>query len=270
MAVRDWNHRASAPMMAPCVVMECPQRSLEFEMLKTVRILPLGLLLVAALLPMQVVSQQGAAVSQNELQITPDVVYGHKAGMALTFDVLRPANAHGGAVLYMVSGGWVSRWTPPQRLADRTFSGLLDEGLTVIAVRHGSAPRFKVPEAEADVRRALRYIRLHAGDLGVDADRLGVFGGSAGGHLSLMLGLGIGRIGCFLNGCRILPAGRHSAYHRRERALPSTGFPPGAGCCHLADFVRDSGRPAHALDPWRRGHARADQRQRDHVCRASS
>jgi len=190
MAVRDWNHRASAPMMAPCVVMECRQRSMEFEMLKTVRILPLGLLLVAALLPMQVVSQQGAAVSQNELQITPDVVYGHKAGMALTFDVLRPANAHGGAVLYMVSGGWVSRWTPPQRLADRTFSGLLDEGLTVIAVRHGSAPRFKVPEAEADVRRALRYIRLHAGDLGVDADRLGVFGGSAGGHLSLMLGLG--------------------------------------------------------------------------------
>jgi acetyl esterase/lipase len=164
---------------------------MEFEMLKTTRILALGLLLVAALLPMQVASQQGAAApSQGDLQVTPDVVYGHKVGMALTFDVLRPANAHGGAVLYMVSGGWVSRWQQPRRLADRMFSGLLEEGLTVIAVRHGSAPRFKVPEAEADVRRALRYVRLHAADLGVDADRLGVFGGSAGGHLSLMLGLG--------------------------------------------------------------------------------
>jgi acetyl esterase/lipase len=109
--------------------------------------------------------------------------------MALTFDVFRPPNAHGGAVLYMVSGGWVSRWSPPRRLANRTFSGLLEKGLTVIAVRHGSAPRYKVPEAEADVWRALRYVRLHAAELEVDMDRLGVFGGSAGGHLALMLGL---------------------------------------------------------------------------------
>lgn len=159
-------------------------------MLKTARILPLGLLLVAAALPMPIAGQQSATASDDDLQITPDVVYGHKDGMALTFDVFRPANAHGGAVLYMVSGGWVSRWGPPQRLASRSFSGLLEKGLTVIAVRHGSAPRYKVPEAEADVRRALRYVRLHAADLGVDLDRLGVFGGSAGGHLSLMLGLG--------------------------------------------------------------------------------
>jgi acetyl esterase/lipase len=45
-----------------------------------------------------------------------------------------------------------------------------------------------VPEAVADVRRATRYIRLHAADFKVDPDRLGVCGGSAGGHLSLMLG----------------------------------------------------------------------------------
>ena len=37
--------------------------------------------------------------------ITPDVVYGHKAGMALTFDVFRPAGAANGAgILNMVSG----------------------------------------------------------------------------------------------------------------------------------------------------------------------
>ena len=158
-------------------------------MLKTTRILAVCFVLGAAALAMPVTAQQGDAGSVGDVQITPDVVYGHKAGMALTFDVLRPANEHGGAVLYMVSGGWVSRWRPPQRLIDRSFSGLLEKGVTVIAVRHGSAPRFKVPEAEADVRRALRYVRLHATELGVDEDRLGVFGGSAGGHLSLMLGL---------------------------------------------------------------------------------
>jgi acetyl esterase/lipase len=163
---------------------------MEFEMLKRNRVLALGFVLIAAALPPQAVSQQGGSTGDNGFEITADVVYGHKAGMALTFDVLTPSNAHGGAVLFMVSGGWVSRWSPPEGLARRSFSALLENGLTVIAVRHGSAPRFKVPEAEADVRRALRYVRLHASDLGVDADRLGVFGGSAGGHLSLMLGLG--------------------------------------------------------------------------------
>ena len=147
------------------------------------------LLLVALGFPGSLTAQAPATESEADVQVTPDVVYGHKDGMALTFDVFRPSNAHGGAVLYMVSGGWVSRWSPPEWLIARSFGGLLEKGLTVMAVRHGSAPRYKVPEAEADVRRALRYIRLHSEELGIDEDRLGVYGGSAGGHLSLMLGL---------------------------------------------------------------------------------
>lgn len=157
--------------------------------MKTKRIPGFVLLLVALGFPGSLTAQAPATESEADVQVTPDVVYGHKDGMALTFDVFRPSNAHGGAVLYMVSGGWVSRWSPPEWLITRSFGGLLEKGLTVMAVRHGSAPRYKVPEAEADVRRALRYIRLHSEELGVDEDRLGVFGGSAGGHLSLMLGL---------------------------------------------------------------------------------
>ena len=147
------------------------------------------LLLAALAFPVLLTAQGPSAESEIDVEVTPDVVYGHKDGMALTFDVFHPRNAHGGAVLYMVSGGWVSRWSPPEWLIARSFGGLLEKGLTVMAVRHGSAPRYKVPEAEADVRRALRYIRLHSEELGVDEDRLGVYGGSAGGHLSLMLGL---------------------------------------------------------------------------------
>ncbi|MEX0612781.1 MAG: alpha/beta hydrolase, partial [Pirellulales bacterium] len=41
-------------------------------------------------------------------EITPDVVYGHKAGMALTFDVIRPQKPNGAGVMFMVSGAWVS------------------------------------------------------------------------------------------------------------------------------------------------------------------
>ncbi len=127
--------------------------------------------------------------AQSRGSIIPDVVYGHKDGMALTFDVFTPPGEPNGiGILNMVSGGWVSRWTPPERARPR-FEALLDRGFTVFAVRHGSSPRFKIPEAYADVRRAVRFVRLHASTYGIDPDRLGVYGGSAGGHLSLMLGL---------------------------------------------------------------------------------
>lgn len=126
--------------------------------------------------------------AQSGVSITPDVVYGHKAGMALTFDVLTPAQPNGAGILNMVSGGWFSQWRAPEQ-AQAGYQALLDEGFTVFAIRHGSAPRFDVPEAYADVTRAVRYVRLHARDLGIDPERLGVYGGSAGGQLSLMLGL---------------------------------------------------------------------------------
>ncbi|MCI0583230.1 MAG: alpha/beta hydrolase, partial [Chloroflexi bacterium] len=130
-----------------------------------------------------------AAESPHVVPVTidPDVVYGHKMGMALTFDVLSPVEPNGAAVLFMVSGGWFSQWSPPGQLAGR-FDDLLENGFTVFAVRHGSSPLFKVPDAVDDVRRAVRFIKANASEWDVDPARLGVFGGSAGGHLSLMLG----------------------------------------------------------------------------------
>ena len=127
------------------------------------------------------------AVQAQEVTVTPDVVYGHKYGMALTFDVFTPSNASGAAVLNMVSGGWRSQWRPHDDSQQR-YQALLDAGFTVFAVRHGSSPKYAIPEIVPDVRRAVRYIRLNARQLSVDPNRLGVWGGSAGGHLSLMLG----------------------------------------------------------------------------------
>ncbi len=124
--------------------------------------------------------------SADDVQIQPDVVYGHKDGMALTMDVLRPAEPNGAAVLFLQSGGWYSGWREPAQLVPAARP-LLDKGFTVFLVYHGSAPRFQVPDAVADVRRAARYVHWKADDLKVDSNRLGVLGGSAGGHLSLML-----------------------------------------------------------------------------------
>lgn len=120
--------------------------------------------------------------------IEPDVVYGHKDGLALTMDVYHPEeDASGAAILFMMSGGWVSRWAPPENTKP-LFQPYLNEGFTVIAVRHGSSPRYTIPEAVSDVKQAVRFARQHAERFGIDEKRIGVMGMSAGGHLALMLG----------------------------------------------------------------------------------
>ncbi len=126
--------------------------------------------------------------ADGPVEITPDVVYGHKDGLAMTFDVFTPReNAKGIGILFMVSGGWYSGWTPPEK-AQVLFAPLTSKGFTVFAVRHGSSPKYGIPDAVSDVRRAVRFIRLNADRFNINAERLGVYGMSAGGHLSLMLG----------------------------------------------------------------------------------
>ena len=120
-----------------------------------------------------------------------DVIYGYKSGVALTMDVFTPRkDANGAAILALVSGGWYSDQTT---ISSPRFAYIIDEsvkrGYTVFAVCHGSQPRFTIPEAIADVNRAVRFIRYHARDFHIDPRRIGVTGGSAGGHLSLMLGV---------------------------------------------------------------------------------
>ena len=137
-------------------------------------------------------AQPPAGPLTGNVSVTPDVVYGHKDGMALTFDVFKPPRPSGAAVLHIVSGGWISRYAPPTSLPGSyrdIYQQLVDRGFTVFAVRHGGSPRYNIPEIVPDVRRAVRFIRMTASRYGIDAERLGVFGMSAGGHLSLMLGL---------------------------------------------------------------------------------
>ncbi len=126
--------------------------------------------------------------SATNVDVIPDVVYGHKDGMALTFDIFKPKTSNGAAVIFVVSGGWVSRYSTPDE-ALPWYQELLDKGFTVISLRHGGSPKYLIPEIVADVRRGVRFIRYNAKGWGIDPNRLGVYGWSAGGHLALMIGL---------------------------------------------------------------------------------
>lgn len=128
------------------------------------------------------------SVSAVEVEIEPDIVYGHKDGLALTLDWFHPTEkSNGGAVVFIVSGGWYSRWAPPEQ-TQGWVQPYLESGFECFAVRHGSSPRYGIPDAVSDVRRSIRFIRSEAERFGIDADRIGTLGMSAGGHLSLMLG----------------------------------------------------------------------------------
>jgi acetyl esterase/lipase len=125
-------------------------------------------------------------VGRPAVERTEDVIYGRKFGMALTMDVYVPKEKRNGAgIIYAVSGGWFSA---KQVVAPLVYDEFLRRGYAVFAVTHGSQPRFTIPEVLEDMHRAVRYIRHNSWRYGVDPNRLGIAGGSAGGHLSLMQG----------------------------------------------------------------------------------
>src|SRR4051794_22211390 len=100
-----------------------------------------------------------------------DVIYGRKFGMALTLDVFTPrGKANGAAVVLVVSGGWFSAH---EAINVAFVSEFVRRGYTVFAVVHGSQPKYAIPEAVQDMHRAVRYIRHHARDYGIDPDRIG-------------------------------------------------------------------------------------------------
>jgi acetyl esterase/lipase len=136
-----------------------------------------ALLLLALIYPVAPVS----AAKQTRIG---DVVYGHKLGVALTMDVFKPARPIGIGVVWMLSSGWVSDYDDIEPWWAEYYTR---RGLTFFAVMHGTQPRFTMPEIVQDIHRAVRFIRTNAARFGIDPNRLGAAGSSAGGHLAMMM-----------------------------------------------------------------------------------
>lgn len=122
-----------------------------------------------------------AALHAQEPERIRDIIYTKHDGVALTMDVFKPVKPNGAGIIKIVSGGWKSNHN------GINDGGWPKAGYTTFVVVHGTQPRFQVEEIVADLNRAVRFVRAHAADYGVDPQKLGVTGSSAGGHLSLML-----------------------------------------------------------------------------------
>ena len=125
-----------------------------------------------------------ATLSHAQTRIQ-DVIYLKKGGCAYTMDVFRPKVSNHKAIMWLISGGWVSSH---DSIDPGLASLFTNKGYTVFEVVHGSQPKYTIPEIIPQVRRALRFVRAHAADYDISPDAIGIGGMSAGGHLVLEIG----------------------------------------------------------------------------------
>ncbi|MFF8731874.1 alpha/beta hydrolase fold domain-containing protein [Streptomyces sp. NPDC015171] len=96
------------------------------------------------------------------------------------------------AVVWIHGGGWLDgdrRYPPPTVPVELLHGAVLGAGLALVCVDYRHSLEAPFPAQLHDVKAAVRYVRLHAGTLGVDARRIGAWGESAGGHLAALAGL---------------------------------------------------------------------------------
>ncbi len=124
--------------------------------------------------------------SPDRVAIEEGIVVGSGGGRELKADVfLPPAPVANRAGVLLIHGGG---WQRGDRTQLRGYGILLGRaGYTCVACEYRLAPDAKWPAQIDDVRAAYDWMRTHAGELGIDVERIAVEGNSAGGHLSLML-----------------------------------------------------------------------------------
>lgn len=123
--------------------------------------------------------------SANAVKTVRNVEYARPDGRPLRLDLYIPANVKSPRplVVWIHGGGWQSgskEDTPAVMLTDR--------GYVVASIQYRLSSEAIFPAQIHDCKAALRWLRAHAAEYGIDPARVGVWGPSAGGHLSALLG----------------------------------------------------------------------------------
>ena len=109
-------------------------------------------------------------------------------GAKMEMDIVRPKNQAGAApAVLLIHGGGFRRGTRQSYLVQA--ARLAERGYVAATASYRLAPRHQFPASVEDAKAAVRFLRANAAKYGIDPDRIGAWGGSAGGHLVLMLGL---------------------------------------------------------------------------------
>jgi arylsulfatase A len=127
-----------------------------------------------------------AQTPDPQFTVVPDVQYCTGGGKPLLMDVFIPKHRNGTptpAVLWIHGGGW-------ERGDKSSNSGaqfLADEGFVTASLSYRLSGDSPFPAAVEDCKCAIRFLRASAPKYGIDPDRIGAAGSSAGGHLAELL-----------------------------------------------------------------------------------
>jgi acetyl esterase/lipase len=118
------------------------------------------------------------------------ITYCVEGGQPLAMTLFAPSTAGTSrpAVLEVHGGGWQHGARLLSLSESGTASDLVDAGFVVASIDYRLAPANPWPDQIVDVKCAVRYLRAHADDLGIDPDRIAALGTSAGAQLASLLG----------------------------------------------------------------------------------
>jgi acetyl esterase/lipase len=149
----------------------------------------MNMLFLITVLAMGLLMPVGTAQADFEVMTRNDIVFAEHDGVKLLGDLYAPKGVDKAPVLVAVhGGGWqvgnrkfYSNWGPY----------LARNGYAVFAIEYRlMKPDVKTyPGAVYDTKAAVQYVRAKAGELGIDPERIGLVGDSAGAHLSALVAL---------------------------------------------------------------------------------
>ena len=145
----------------------------------------------AAVSKVRQASKDGGRAVPDGVKAFRDLEYAHVNGQSLKLDLYVPQKPETKPPLlvWIHGGGW-TRGNKSQ--INPTFIRLTGKDYAAASVEYRLEGLSSHPQQIHDCKGAIRWLRANAEKHGYDATRIGVGGGSAGGHLALLLGMSAG------------------------------------------------------------------------------
>ncbi|MBI4785493.1 MAG: alpha/beta hydrolase [Chloroflexi bacterium] len=144
-------------------------------------------------LPVPTATRMTTPDARNDMTsgaVRRDVTYCTADGVALMMDLYFPQRTGQLApvIVFVHGGGWRQgdKRNQPEILSP---ADLTSRGYLYASLNYRLAPEWKFPAFIQDVKCAIRHLRANAASYNLDPNRIGVIGGSAGGHLVALLGV---------------------------------------------------------------------------------
>ena len=161
------------------------------------------------LLSLTAIAQPG----QRSIKVTENVAYRTDVGPSTILDVAEPLfgpQSSRPAILIIHGGGW-SAGSKNDMVYRALMTDYAMKGYVVCNMNYRLVQEAPMPACIDDVKAAVDWMKTNAQRLGIDPQRIGTYGHSAGGHLSLMAGLTAG-VACAAGGAPPTEIGRAGAW----------------------------------------------------------